>query len=98
MDDDYISRWGRVVYGGDSDIWGSEGPMTLEEIQRTVRTSHPNEKEELKLRVRDLEHEIHRLREKAKKKEKEFKEFRKLRKAIKADSVNIRMARLVKRI
>lgn len=98
--DDYCpGRWGQVTYGGISDKWDKNaGSMSHKELAEILRSYHPDEKEELKLRVRDLELEVHRLRAKAKKKEEEFKEFRKLRKAIKADSINTKMARLVKRI
>lgn len=90
-------QWGRVTYGGISSRWSSsDDKLTYEEIDAVVKSCRIDSHEGLKTRIKELELEVHNLRIKAKKKEEEFKEFRKIRKAIKADSVNTRMARLVK--
>ena len=93
-DDDWgMDPW---TYGGLADRWGSGDRLSYEEIDAVVKSCRKESNEGLKARIRELEIEVMNLRSKAKKKEVEFKEFRKIRKAIKADSVNTRMARLVK--
>lgn len=78
--------------------YGRRDSISPEEVMRLTRAYGEWQKEGTQLRIKELESEVHRLREKAKKNEKEFKEFRKLKKAIKADSTNTKMARLVKRV
>jgi len=95
MNDDWASdRWNRdrVI-----DRYGSDyKSIAHEEIDRLVKSYVVDGKEELKILVKELQKKVFDLELRAKKKEKEFKEFRKIRKAIKADSINTKMARLVK--
>jgi len=97
MNDD---DWGTdpYTYRCVSGRWEGRDRLNYEEIDAIVKSCRIESNEGLKARIEELESEVTNLRIKAKKKEEEFKEFRKIHKAIKADSINTKLARLVKRI